>query len=216
MLIYSFTGWSLGGLLALEVAHILESQSENRNEVIGIVMLDSPYTGPSPVPDPNINVLANRPFLKPTCAPELALLIKRSMRRAGQMVEKWSVPSWATMGVRPPPVILLRCMDMVPVNKKPSQEPFHSIEDDIYSVDRYRTRDLLGWEYLDQPDFVRAVLNVPGHHFSVMAEENVSSFSHSQNSRYMLSHCFVDRDDHQKLDFGMQNAVFGNVWPIGY
>ncbi|OKL62750.1 hypothetical protein UA08_01301 [Talaromyces atroroseus] len=171
-------GWSLGGLLALEVAHVLESESDsiqNSIGVVGIVMLDSPYTGPGPVTDSNFNILSNRPFLKSTCPPELALLITRSMRRAGQMVERWSVPSWTKKGVRPPPVILLRCMDMVPVSKKSSQEPLNSRENDIYSVDRYRARNLLGWEYLDQPDFIRAVLNIPGHHFNVMAEENVQT-----------------------------------------
>ena len=68
----------------------------------------------------------------------------------------------------PPPTILLRCNDYVPVSKSKNRNA-------ISKVDTVRDRRLLGWdEYV--PDLVQCVLDVPGHHFSLFAEENVSRF----------------------------------------
>ena len=69
----------------------------------------------------------------------------------------------------PPTTILLRCNDYVPVSKSENQNA-------ISKVDTVRDHRLLGWdEYI--PDLVQCVLDVPGHHFSLFAEENVSRSS---------------------------------------
>ena len=66
----------------------------------------------------------------------------------------------------PPLTVLLRCDEYVPISG--SKNP-----DAISKVDIVRHRRLLGWDQYS-PDLVQCVLNVPGHHFNLFAEENVS------------------------------------------
>jgi hypothetical protein len=46
----------------------------------------------------------------------------------------------------------------------------------ICTIDVARHRQMLGWEDVD-PNFVQTVLNIPGHHYSIFEDENVSSLS---------------------------------------
>lgn len=66
----------------------------------------------------------------------------------------------------PPPTILLRCKEYVPVSN--SENP-----NAISKVDITRDRRLLGWDEYN-PDLIQCVLDIPGHHFSLFAEQNVS------------------------------------------
>lgn len=66
---------------------------------------------------------------------------------------------------RPPPTVLLRCRNYVPV--------ISTGHNAISRVDVTRHQAMLGWE--DYPyDFIRAVLDIPGHHFDLFGEEYVS------------------------------------------
>jgi pimeloyl-ACP methyl ester carboxylesterase len=182
------TGWSLGGLTALEVAKLLVADLDHRDaiRVVGVVLLNSPYPGPGPTTAPAPKLAPNRPFLHETCPPELTMLVGRSMKRAGRMVERWTVPTWwMENGRSPPPAILLRCTETVPAHRErddaraTSGSDYSDVWDDgettVVAVDRFRQQSLLGWENHQHPDLIRAVLDVPGHHFNVMWEENVSS-----------------------------------------
>lgn len=66
----------------------------------------------------------------------------------------------------PPPTILLRCNEYVPVSK--SKTPGA-----VSRVDIARDCRTLGWDEYN-PDLVQYVLDIPGHHFNVFTEENVS------------------------------------------
>lgn len=66
-----------------------------------------------------------------------------------------------------PPAILLRCIDYVPAIK--TRDPVASVA----SVDRTRESLTLGWE-MTEPCFVRAVIDVAGHHFNLFRDEWVS------------------------------------------
>ncbi|KAI9044183.1 thioesterase domain-containing protein [Aspergillus affinis] len=164
-------GWSLGGFIALEVAQIL--QSKDLFHVVGVVMIDSPYPHGS-VPDALAPVLAPpRPFFHSHCAPETRMLVSQSMKRARRLVDKWTVPDWSpspdTPEARGPlPVVLLRCKEYVPHDRP--QDGVTS----LVSVDRWRHMRLL-WE--GSGGLVRTVLDIPGHHFNVMWEENVRFMS---------------------------------------
>lgn len=172
------TGWSLGGYLAIETAKILESEDEHKGyvDIIGIIMMDSPYPGRLPPPS-NTKLQPNRPWFEKSCPPELSILVTRSMKRAGQMVEKWPIPSWwEDNGIQPPPIFLLRCTQMVPVQN--SDTSSESEERTIFAVDQFRARKLLGWEHSNYAEFIKAVLEVPAHHFNLFAKENVSISVH--------------------------------------
>ncbi|EED21575.1 hypothetical protein TSTA_088110 [Talaromyces stipitatus ATCC 10500] len=176
-------GWSLGGYLALETAKVLESADEHSHciEIIGIIMLDSPYPNRVPNP-PNTRLQPNRPFLEKTCPPELSMLVTRSMKRVGQMIDKWSIPSWwEDNGIQPPPIFLLRCTQMVPVQNSDASMTSSDYSSDtsneseervIVAVDRFRAHRLLGWELYHDTEFIKAVFDVPGHHFNLFAKEN--------------------------------------------
>ena len=66
----------------------------------------------------------------------------------------------------PPPTILLRCNECVPVSKSGNAQA-------IARVDVTRECPLLGWNEYGY-DLIRSVFDVPGHHFNLFAEENVS------------------------------------------
>lgn len=168
-------GWSLGGFTALEVSKVLETDHVDIH-VLGIVMLDSPYPGHEPVHqkamEGMLRIVPCKPFLQDSCAPELRMLVERSMKRAHRLVEKWIVPEW-TDKQHAPPVILLRCQDYVPPRQGWDDGDSIDAPATIVSVDRWRKQRMLGWEY-HHTDLVRGVLDVPGHHFNVMWGENVS------------------------------------------
>ena len=69
----------------------------------------------------------------------------------------------------PPPTILLRCREYVPISTLTNPRA-------LARVDLARDSALLGWEgYNDH--LVQAVLEVPGHHFNLFSEQHVSSSS---------------------------------------
>ena len=161
-------GWSLGGFTALEVARILESDGKYR--VAGIVMIDSPYPHGSSKDEPSL--VPPQPFFHAHCSPETRMLVSRSMKRARKLVSNWTVPDWSSESFpcsgTSPPVLLLRCQEYVPHEEMSRDET-----PTVVSVDRWRHLRMLGWEVTD--GLVCGVLDIPGHHFNVMWEENVST-----------------------------------------
>ncbi|PYI12318.1 alpha/beta-hydrolase [Aspergillus sclerotiicarbonarius CBS 121057] len=160
-------GWSLGGFIALEVARILEC--EGQFHVVGVVMIDSPYPH-----GPTDTVVPPRPFLHANCSPETRMFVSRSMKRAHKLVEKWSVPDWTSSSFlntdSVPPVMLLRCQEYVPHEQSEEDQASTRV-----SVDRWRHLRMLGWERTG--GLFRGVLDIPGHHFNLMWEENLDAIT---------------------------------------
>jgi hypothetical protein len=67
----------------------------------------------------------------------------------------------------PPPTILLRSQEYVPVPKSTSPRA-------VSRVDVARNNPFLGWEQF-HPDLIQAVLPIPGHHFNVFSEQHIST-----------------------------------------
>ena len=67
----------------------------------------------------------------------------------------------------PPPTVLLRCQDYVPVPK--SANPYA-----VSRVDVAREDPFLGWEQY-HPELIQAVIPISGHHFNLFSERNVIS-----------------------------------------
>ncbi|KZZ99722.1 Thioesterase domain containing protein [Moelleriella libera RCEF 2490] len=151
-------GWSLGGLLSLEVAKRL---ADDRNiHVAGIIMVDSIYPG-------SIKSLVKLEEI--TAPPEEGLsknqvLSQRCMTEARRMVFEWQMPVWDGVHAdKRPRAILLRATEPVPQDLN----PFHGL-------DSYRDEKMLGWEDYDANMF-DAILDVEGHHFDLFSFARVEA-----------------------------------------
>ena len=146
-------GWSLGGLLSLEVARILDA--DVRINIIGIVMIDSIY--PSKTPPGNSIWSPTEPKSKND------FLSKRSMAVARQMLVTWSIPIWGNDAIRRrPDVVLIRARDAVKMEKN----------DTVHRVDGHRGDRILGWGEYD-PNLFKNVLDLDGQHFDLFDEERI-------------------------------------------
>lgn len=71
--------------------------------------------------------------------------------------EEQELPAGARPGKMAPPAVMLRCVDDVPKASEGAQPCL---------IDMHRDKLLLGWEG-NYPDFIKAVIDVGGHHYSV-------------------------------------------------
>ncbi|KAK0720329.1 Alpha/Beta hydrolase protein [Lasiosphaeris hirsuta] len=166
-------GWSLGGLLSLEVARILvDDPSIN---LLGIIMIDSVY--PRSLPSPVLPITQHVVEWSPYTRQETREKVTHCFAESSKMVRKWSLPNWgdedsaaedvhalrtattSTGNAGPPPVILLRAEEAVPVNG-----------DGVSRVDGYRDDRLLGWGNY-RPDLITDVFDIPGHHFNIFVSD---------------------------------------------
>lgn len=187
-------GWSLGGLLSLEVAHLIATDPGNTLDLLGIVMVDS--VCPIVVTAPPVPVVPRIIRWSDHTKQETRDRVLRCFDLAKEMVAEWKMPQWedgesatkeqenkngedkanrnfnqrktASAGPRPPRVILLRAMDIVPA------------EGGIAAVDTHRTDRLLGWEQY-RKGLITTVMDVPGHHYSVFELDNVDATTEALN-----------------------------------
>jgi len=179
-------GWSLGGLVSLEVSRILAE--DPALHIIGIVMIDS--ICPINFKTPSLPVVQHAMEWSPHTRQETRDAILRCFADAGKMVSTWALPTWGderkandapreaadnnnktatlrssqaplfTPRLVPPPVILLRATELVPVDT-----------DGVSRVDIHRIDPHLGWDnYRD--DLISQATNLPGcHHFNIFTQE---------------------------------------------
>jgi len=83
-------GWSLGGLLALEIASVLSQASALI--VVGIVMVDSIF--PGALKSRQEDVVPHPLIMSTFCKPEIRMLVANMMKTSAKMVEQWIMPSW--------------------------------------------------------------------------------------------------------------------------
>ncbi|KAI0123786.1 Alpha/Beta hydrolase protein [Xylariales sp. AK1849] len=162
-------GWSLGGILSLEMAHQMATDTTiaPKYRVLGIVLIDS--ICPKRVSDipgmanvlPTQRVMKSEEELK---AMKLKEKVNLNMIHARMMIQRWDLPRWNK--ARPPPAILLRAKEFV----NPTSTSF---------VDHSRQDRLLGWETYSREhgDFIREIVDVEGHHFSLFEEGNITNIT---------------------------------------
>ncbi|KJZ77213.1 hypothetical protein HIM_03534 [Hirsutella minnesotensis 3608] len=151
-------GWSLGGLLSLEVAKVLADDPLVR--ITGILMIDSicprrpaDFSGALAVPDTSEEGKTKNQVLSQRC-----------MTEARRMVAEWDVPVWpCRLASKRPKMVLLRATDYIPVESP-----------GISSLDVCRQDPALGWGQYDETMFEH-VLDAQGHHFNLFAFERVSA-----------------------------------------
>lgn len=152
-------GWSLGGLTCLEVARILAE--DNYYTVLGIVMIDSvcPMAFNKVKSDALVKIVPHVMEWNATTREETKKSILKCFADAMEMVLKWTLPSWGD-SVRPPPVILLKAKEPVPVVEAGG----------VSRVDVVRDDPKLGWDEYRE-DLISQVVEIPGHHYSIFATE---------------------------------------------
>jgi thioesterase domain-containing protein len=187
-------GWSLGGLVALEISHIELSQqkqhaSGNANlQILGLVLIDSVFPHPMDVP-PTVESVNYAAEFEDHVTPETRAVVQYAMEQTDRLIEEWQPPSWeaeqptpargdtgdmpsgapkATNTLTPPPAMLLRAREPVP--PPPQTKP--GIKR-VIDVDLTRERRFLGWEDY-KTKFIRNVLDVNGHHHNIFKDHNVS------------------------------------------
>ncbi|RDL32392.1 Polyketide synthase-like protein [Venustampulla echinocandica] len=150
-------GWSLGGLLALEIAHLLAQDDDVA--VSGLLLLDTAY--------PKFNtadeITTRDHFELPSSSPNasLGLQVQEAFRNARRMIDEWDPPTWGDKDILPRPAILLKATDYV-----------LGQGEEVATVDIARQTQRLGWDEY-QHKFIRVVLSIAGHHFNIFAEDKV-------------------------------------------
>ncbi|KAL7929880.1 Alpha/Beta hydrolase protein [Trichoderma chlorosporum] len=151
-------GWSLGGLLSMEVARQLADDDVVR--IGGILMIDSIYPG-NEEDTSSDEASTDRDGLT-----QNQILSKRCMAEAVRMVRQWRIPQWhGRLRNRRPRVVLLRAKEYVPTQ-----------DGRTVGLDLNREDELLGWGEYDEEMFYD-VLEVEGHHFNIFAFEKVDDIT---------------------------------------
>lgn len=173
-------GWSLGGLLSIEMARVLAGDPDYT--VIGIAMVDSicPAANASRTGAAKAAVVPYKQQFGPNTKQETIEGVERCFVEARQSIAAWTMPRWdgsdvegsqgaadsaAPTSIKCPPTILLRAREAVPTG--PGEVSF---------VDTTRQSRSLGWEEY-QKDFLEEIVDIPGHHFSIFAWEYIDEVS---------------------------------------
>lgn len=173
-------GWSLGGILSLEMARLLAE--DDLYQVMGIVMVDSicPLGYKT-----NLELLGKKAVafdgqFGPNTKQETKERVTWCFAEARRAVAMYEPPRWddaqsktngtsseksAPRKIACPPVILLRAKESVPVQLG-----------DVSFVDVVRGDRSLGWDAYRQGMF-EEIVDIPGHHFNIFDFENIETVS---------------------------------------
>jgi thioesterase domain-containing protein len=164
-------GWSLGGLVSLEIAR--QMAANNDSSIKAMFFIDSVYPSVS-LPGEKTESgkqVVNLPIVfgeNTTDATKAS--VKRSYEQAIRMVREWRPPRWdPDAGIKPPHTILFRAMEAVPVTED-------APENAVARVDVQRDKPKLGWENYGY-DLIQKVVDIPGHHFNIFDLKHVDDLS---------------------------------------
>ncbi|OLN96161.1 Polyketide synthase PksR [Colletotrichum chlorophyti] len=160
-------GWSFGGIVALQMSHILATEGRGLN-CVGIVLIDTIY---SPVDFSNGSGV--------DMAPPLAGIngqtrdqIMVALVRAQCLCATWEPPTWS--GKKVPPVVLIKAQDRIQVEKSQGSN-------NICRLDRFRNHRQLGWEMVQSGLINKGVIDTPGNHYDIFEDEHVDATTQSLN-----------------------------------
>ncbi|KAF2721126.1 alpha/beta-hydrolase, partial [Polychaeton citri CBS 116435] len=161
-------GWSLGGMIALELAWQL--QKKHSREVLGIIMLDTPYPK---LYDPISTVTRTEDLdiFSPTTKPTTRTKVRVCMSNARDMIVSWDLPKWvASDGIRSKrlPAVFLHAKSYVSAHL--------SIPGVVAEVDQHRKDPKLGWARYRHLNFIQ-VRSIEGNHFSIFAPDLVGELT---------------------------------------
>ncbi|KAI1213250.1 Alpha/Beta hydrolase protein [Annulohypoxylon truncatum] len=145
-------GWSVGGLIALEMAKVLAENIEFH--VLGVVMIDTFHPLAR---DVGISQDITAIEWGEATTEESKHITLKSIRNCSKFAQQWGRDSLkgSDMPTKLPPVILLHASEGYEISA---------------------SEDKLGWENY-QHNFFSHVINVPGNHHSLFADENVDGLT---------------------------------------
>ncbi|KAK4226854.1 Alpha/Beta hydrolase protein [Podospora fimiseda] len=155
-------GWSLGGLVSLQLSKLISLNPSLRIEVVGIVMIDSVCPI---VPDDGLtrNIVQHLVQWGENTREDTKRKVLRCFDEAIRMVGEWQMPEWDSRKKSPPSVILLKARESVPVAE----------EGGITRVDIHRGDRVLGWDGYRQ-GLIKSVVEVPGNHFNLFEPDGAN------------------------------------------
>ncbi|THC87187.1 hypothetical protein EYZ11_013366 [Aspergillus tanneri] len=143
-------GWSLGGMIALQVAWIFSR--DPRVSVDGIMMVDSPF--------PDYGQVVYSALDSPTTATNK---LERSLLRTVSMLRNWRPPVWRRQ--RQPYTVMLCATECVTDETLPA----------LSFIDQFRDSPSLGWNERAGFAVVSKTYSIDGHHFSLFEPRNITS-----------------------------------------
>ncbi|KAI6353339.1 hypothetical protein MCOR25_009024 [Pyricularia grisea] len=178
-------GWSLGGAVSLQMAHILATRDSSGPQirVQGIIMIDTFYQRGLADATPDEQA-ALRKAVEASGGPtlvrsasemgsmELKPKVDLNLMHAGAMLLEWRRPEWEGSR-RPPPTVLLRARDPVPPEILPPVVRDGPGGRSVF--DSVRHEPLLGWAEYNELNgrFFVAEDEVSGSHLSVFDQEHI-------------------------------------------
>ncbi|KAI8635618.1 Alpha/Beta hydrolase protein [Xylariaceae sp. FL1651] len=151
-----FGGWSVGGLIALEMAKVFAGNAEF--PVLGVIMMDTFYPSAA---DTGFSQDAAAIQWGEATTEESKQITLKSMANCSKFAQQWSRDSSQKVNMprKLPPIILLCASEGYAEDTKPS-----------------RGNHILGWENY-QPNLFSHVLKVPGNHYSLFTDENIDGLT---------------------------------------
>ncbi|KAI5920533.1 Alpha/Beta hydrolase protein [Camillea tinctor] len=187
-------GWSLGGLLSMELVSQLSTRPVTSTRpqftVLGMIFIDSIYPKSlelvRDMPSATEGPVVKTP--EELHAMSLRQKVNLNMTHARMMVARWEMPDWTGREHLIPPTILLRAKEFVSTRSEDSAEPASSDEssgtDDHDTVKKGQARSfvdyardfkMLGWDNYGTTGgkFIQKVVDIEGHHFSIFHEDYI-------------------------------------------
>lgn len=198
---YLLKGWSLGGLVSLQIARLLDDERQHGHTehgtqplfVAGVILIDSPYT--PPWREHRDRFVEFKPEF-PTWTPEwVRKNVTRRFEVCDELIDTWEPPRWASLdhsvegstlqvnasestGQRSamteegPRVRPVSSGPPVVLLKAMARVPLtKSKSDGLVDVDLCRDDTQLGWERY-AGDLLETVHHVSGHHFNLFDQED--------------------------------------------
>lgn len=154
-------GWSMGGLLSLEIAKVLTGDRDVR--VIGVLMMESMCPVRLPTAGGYLETLDHLDLGKSNT--NLALSI-RAMKEALRVIREWDPPVWTgNQAEQRPRFSLLRAVDSLPIGSKR-----------VHILDIHRHDRNLGWDRYDRNLFTET-LDVKGNHLDMFSFQHILGIS---------------------------------------
>lgn len=158
-------GWSMGGLISVEIAKMLTADPDVR--VIGVLMMDS--ICPVGLRQIEGDLDTSLDHLEAGNSTKNFALSIRAMKEALRVIRQWDPPAWTGNELRPR-FSMLRAMNSIPIPGKK-----------VHVIDYDRHDRTLGWDRYN-PNLFTETVDVEGNHFDMFSFDHIPEISKAVRS----------------------------------